>query len=144
MVVVKKHSIGLAYGVLAVLPAYVQAYITSLRSKLDEYHIELAKATQGYPRRLQEDTLLRRAQEELDRAEAVLAGMEDFKGALEVAFKHHFEEWAEVFRQVRLNVGVADIRSIPELGLALDIAMDTLYRENPKFDHEKFIKYINQ
>ena len=58
-------------------------------------------------------------------------------------FDRNFVTWAEVFRQTRIELGLAKIEDSSELYAAVKRTMAMLKAENPKFSETKFIKYIN-
>ncbi len=83
------------------------------------------------------------ARQELARVEMLMQKIEQLRAELERIYDWHFKNLAELFRQVRIDLELEDIRSSYSLRLVLNLFMDMLQGENAWFDRETFINYIN-
>src|SRR5438128_1130486 len=89
---------------------HTKNFIGYLSGLLAEFQAEAARARTIAPEGLsQEDSIVADTQRELDRAEAHRANLEEVKGHVTHVYDRNFEDWAEAFRQARIQLGLARI-----------------------------------
>jgi hypothetical protein len=115
---------------------YIKYFIQDARAKLDEY-IMVSHCTSF------DDPIFAEAQHEICRAVDIMRELEETKEHRIRVYDRNFQDWAEVFRQTRIECGFEKIEDSPELYTAVKHVMVILKAENPKFSEEKFINYIN-
>jgi hypothetical protein len=71
-------------------------------------------------------------------------GLKALQNELHRIYAWNFERLAEVFRQSRIYFEQRNILDVFTIKIVLKYLMDMLVEENPKFDREKFITYINK
>jgi hypothetical protein len=145
MVTVRKHSIVLTADALDSALAYTNYFLRDLRSKLEEYHTEQARLHGGDRRPIREnDALTRDTDREIARAEQLAYDLELLRDELVTIYRWHFVQLAEVFRKTRIHLETERIEDLYTLKVALHFLMQMLSAENPKFDRQHFVDYINR
>jgi hypothetical protein len=144
MFVITKSGLTIRPEGIELAISYTWSRIGRLSGLLDEYIYEAARARTVAPEGVpQEDSIVADTQHELDRAYAHLDDLTQAKGHLIRVYDRNFRDWAEVFRQTRLELVLEKIEGSPELYAAVKRTMTMLRAENPKFSESKFISYIN-
>jgi hypothetical protein len=115
---------------------YTKYFIQDARAKLDEYIMVL-------PCTSFDDPIFAKAQQEICRAVDIMRELEEVRGHILRVYDRNFQDWAEVFRQTRLELGLERIEDSPELYAAVKRTMAMLKAENRLFSEEKFRKFIN-
>src|SRR5215212_9868764 len=114
--------------------SHTRSYIGYLSGLLEEFQREAGRARTIAPEGIpQEDSIVADTQRELDRAGAHLDDLAQAKGHLIRVYDRNFRDWAEVFRQTLLELGLGKIENSPELYAAVKHVMTMLKAENPWF-----------
>ena len=110
-----------------------------------EYEREAAQARTVAPEGIpQEESIVADTKCELSRAKALLSQLEEVKGHILRVYDRNFQDWAEVFRQTRAQLGLIHIEDSAQLYACLKIVMTKLKAENHWFSESKFMSYINE
>jgi hypothetical protein len=140
MFVITKSGLTIRPEGIDLAIAHTQSYISYVGGLLEEFQCEAARARTIAPEGIpQEDSIVADTQCELDRAGAHLDDLTQAKGHLIRVYDRNFQDWAEVFRQTRLELGLGRIEDSPELYAAVKRTMAMLKAENPRFSESKFI-----
>jgi hypothetical protein len=123
------------------LLAYTRYFIYDSRRKLEEYQTELARA-QAPPEPSPDDPGAA-AQQEIVRAEGLAHDLGYLQDEHQRIYERNFIMFAEVYRQTRIFLEQKNILDVYTIKVSLDYLADMLKQENPRFDREKFINYIN-
>lgn len=118
------------------LHSYTRYYIHETRRYLDEYEQLLQTSTESSPE-------AQEAKVALCEAEQIAGGLEILQNELQRIYTWNFERLADVFRQSRIFFEQRNILDMFTIKVVLDYLMDMIQAENPKFDREQFITYIN-
>jgi hypothetical protein len=141
---IRTHSIVVTEEGLESILGYTNYALRDLRTKLDEYHSELAKQHgEGLRRIREEDTLTLQVRREIARAEAIARDIELLRDEMGIIYRWHFAQLAEVFRQTRLHLEADNLESLYTMRVVLHYLMQMLKGENPKFNEQHFLDYIN-
>jgi hypothetical protein len=125
--------------------AHTRHFISYLSGLLAEFQEEAARARTIAPEGIpQEDGIVADTKRELSRAEAHKANLEETKAHITRVYDRNFQDWAEAFRQARIQLGLARIEDSPHLEALLRIVMAILKAENHWFSESKFRSYINR
>jgi hypothetical protein len=141
---ITKSGIVIRPDGIEVALAHTRHFISYLSGLLTEFQVQATKAhtiaPEGIP---QEDSIVAETEQELSRAEAHRANLEEVRGQVIHVYNRNFEDWAEAFRRARIQLGLARIEESPHLELGLRIVMAMLKAENRWFSESKFRSYIN-
>lgn len=118
------------------LLGYTRYYIHETRRYLDEYQQLLQTPAESSPE-------AQEAKGALCEAEQNAQVLDTLQDELQRIYTWNFERLAEVFRQSRIFFEQRNILDIVTITVVLNYLMDMLQAENPKFDREQFITYIN-
>jgi hypothetical protein len=144
MFVITKSGLVIRPEGLDLSIAHTRHFINYLSGLLAEFHEEAARARTIAPEGIpQEDSIIADTQRELSRAEAHISNLEEAKGHVTHVYDRNFQDWAEAFRQVRIQLGLETIEDSPHLYALLKLVRGMLKRENHWFSENKFIKHIN-
>ncbi len=142
--IINKSSVVLTTFVIDLFYSYMNHYIRDGYEKIEEYEREATEIRLIEPSWVsQEEHSVADMQRELNRAESLRAELGQVRGHIVHVYDRNFRDWAEVFRQTRLELGLEKIEDSPELYAAVKHVMTMLKEENPRFSESKFIKYIN-
>jgi len=142
MITTGPHSIRATPQFVDLCREYAQHYQRCAQEKIEQYRTAIAR--QKGARALTGDhEVIVEAQREVARAQVVYEALDVLRGELERLYNWHYAELANVYRQTRLELGLAKIEDAPELYRAVELTMVMLRAENPKFSEEKFINCIN-
>ena len=128
-----------AFELLRVYPHYC---ISDWQEKIEMYRTESVSLT-GSSEASKTDSLIRRALDEIHQAQVVVCELSELQKGRQRMFMVNFERKAEVYRQSRIQLGLAKIEDSPHLFATLKIEMAMLKAENPLFSFKRFIDYIN-
>ncbi|HMO57652.1 MAG TPA: hypothetical protein PKA05_07465 [Roseiflexaceae bacterium] len=144
MYTVYKHSIVFTPDALDTMLVYTNHVRNELRTKLEEYHTERAKEHGDRLRPIvAEDALTASARQEIARAEQVAHDIQLLRDEMGRIYTWHFAQLAEVFRLTRAHLQAERIEDFYTLQVALHYLMRMLKEENPKFNPQYFVDYIN-
>ncbi len=125
--------------------AHTRHYIDDLKNLLAEFQYEAARARTIAPEGIpQEDSIVTDTKRGLARAYAHLDDLTQVRGHLTRLYDRNFKDWADVFRQTRIELGLEKIEDSTELHAAVQRTMEMLKTENHWFSESKFITYINK
>jgi hypothetical protein len=145
MLAITNNSITFTPEVLDLLFSYIHYFIKTNRTKLDECQRELERYREHLPQGMvKEDDTISRLRSEIQRAEAVASSFEQMRHKVQHIYTWNFEKLAEVLRKTRLHFEEAQIQDLYSLKVVLFYLMQMLKTDNPMFNGEKFITYINQ
>lgn len=129
-----------AFELLRVYPHYC---ISDWQAKIEMYRSESAALSGSKEPSTKTDSLIRQAQDEIRRAQVVVHELSELHQGRQRIFTVNFKRKAEVYRQARIQLGLAKIEDSPHLFAALKIEMEMLKAENPYFSFKRFTGYIN-
>jgi hypothetical protein len=129
-----------AFELLRVYPNYC---ISDWQAKIEMYRSESAALSGSKEPSTKTDSLIRQAQDEVRRAQVVIRDLSELQKGRRRMFTVDFQRKAEVYRQARIELGLAKIEDSPHLFAALKIEMEMLKVENPYFSFKRFVDYIN-
>lgn len=129
-----------AFELLRVYPHYC---ISDWQAKIEMYRSESAALSGSKEPSTKTDSLIRQAQDEVRRAQVVIHDLSELQKGRRRMFTVDFQRKAEVYRQARIQLGLAKIEDSPHLFAALKIEMEMLKAENPYFSFKRFTGYIN-
>jgi hypothetical protein len=144
MFVITKSGLTIRPEGIDLMLVFTKYCIRAGRTKLAEYEQEAAQARtiapEGVP---QEESIVADSKRVLSRAEALMTELEEVKRHVLCVYDRNWQDWAEAFRQARIELELAHIEDSPELYALLKIVMRVLKTENHWFSESKFINYIN-
>jgi hypothetical protein len=144
MFIITKSGITIRPEGIDLAISHARSYMSHLSGLLTELQEAAAQARKVAPEGIpQEDSVIADAKRELGRAEVLLGELEGVRGHTIHIYDRNFEDWAEVFRQARIERGQVRIEDSPDLFTAVKIVMAMLKAENHWFSESKFIKFIN-
>ena len=114
------------------LLGYTRYYIHETRRYLDEYQTPAESSPEA-----------QEAKGALCEAEQNALVLDTLQDELQRIYTWNIERLAGVFRQSRIFFEQRNILDIVTITVVLNYLMDMLQAENPKFDREQFITYIN-
>ena len=129
-----------AFELLRVYPHYC---ISDWQAKIEMYRSESAALSGSKEPSTKTDSLIRQAQDEVRRAQVVIHDLSELQKGRRRMFTVDFQRKAEVYRRVRIELGLAKIEDSPHLYAMLKIEMEMLKVENPYFSFKRFVDYIN-
>ena len=129
-----------AFELLSVYPHYC---ISDWEAKIEMYRSESAALAGSSEPSTKTDSLIRRAQDEIQRAQVVVRELSELQKGNRRMFTLNFERKAKVYRRARIELGLAKIEDSPHLYAMLKIEMAIYKAENPMFSFKRFIDYIN-
>jgi hypothetical protein len=112
------------------LPGYTETFITTNRSKLDDYILAKHPAP--------EDPFVANTQSQLTRAVEVFRELESLKGHTLRVFEHNFFTQADIYRKTLKDLGFQHIEEIYTLMVHLENEMAILKKMNHLFSESKF------
>lgn len=129
-----------AFELLRVYPHYC---ISDWQAKIKMYRSESAALAGSREAGTKTDSLIRQAQDEIQQAQVVIHDLSELQKGRRRMFTVNFERKAEVYRQARIQLGLAKIEDSPHLFEVLKIEMAMLKADNPHFSFKRFTDYIN-
>lgn len=118
------------------LVAYARYYVSSSHSAMDQY----LKEANADP----DSSALVAAKREIARAENAVTQLEELRQQAGTIYRWNFVQLAEVFRRARHILELDRIEYMYATRVVLECLMEVLANENPKFNKEKFVDYINE
>jgi hypothetical protein len=145
MLAINNNSITFTPEALDLLLSYIHSFIKINRTKLEEYQRELERYRDHLPQSsVQADDTISKLQSEIQRAEVLASSFEQVRHKVQHIYNWNFVKLAEVLRKTRLHLEQAQIQDLYSLKVVLFYLMQMLKTENPMFNREKFVTYINE
>lgn len=142
MITVRLHSVRATPQFVELCREYAQHYIRCAHEKIEAYRTEVVKQ-KGARAIVTDDQAVVETQREIARAQVVYDGLDLLRDHIECLYTFHYEQMARVYRQARIDLGLARVEDSVHLYHAVILTMAMLKAENSKFSEEKFITYIN-
>src|SRR4051812_42078403 len=103
---------------------HTRSYISYLSGLLEEFQREAARARTIAPEGIpQEDNIVADTKREMTKAKEHLDDLTQAKGHHIRLYDRNFQDWAEAFRQARIQLGLKWIEDRPHLDALLTIVM---------------------